>query len=278
MSSAPILVATDMSNRSDRAMARAFHIARDLGAPVVVMTVLDDAMPAEMLPDLHNRCRERLDRYCAGLSGGQVPFTVEVQTGDPAEDIIAAVEALQPRLLVLGTHRPRPFMDMLRETTMQRIVRRSQAPVLLATDRDDHEYRKVLLPTDFSPASAAAARLALEIAPKAELSALHALQVPYSGMLATAPSARADLEKPFRHDAKRADALWRQELDLSGMPPTEIVLGAPQLLVRDRAGQGRADLIAMGAHGRVGAARAILGSVSTDLMRDPPCDLLIARP
>ena len=62
------------------------------------------------------------------------------------------------------------------------------------------------------------------------------------------------------------------------MPPTEIVLGAPQLMVRNRAGQGRADLIAMGAHGRVGAARAILGSVSTDLMRDPPCDLLIARP
>ena len=46
----------------------------------------------------------------------------------------------------------------------------------------------------------------------------------------------------------------------------------------NRVRQGQADLIAVGAHGRVGAGRAILGSVSTDLMRDPPCDLLIARP
>lgn len=278
MSSAPILVATDMSNRSDRAMSRAFHIARDLGLPVLVMTVLDDAMPAEMLSDLHERSRDRLERYCATLSGGTVPFTVEVQTGDPTEDILAAVEVRQPRLLVLGTHRPRAFMDMVRETTMQRIVRHTSVPVLLVTDRDDHDYRSILVPTDFSPASAAAARVALEIAPKAQLSALHALQVPYSGMLATAPAARDELEKPFRNDAKRSDTLWRQELDLASMPPTEIVLGAPQRLMRDRVRQDQADLIAVGAHGRVGAGRAILGSVSTDLMRDPPCDLLIARP
>ena len=278
MTSAPILVATDMSNRSDRAMARAFRIARDLGAPVVVMTVLDDAMPADLMPDLHDRSRERLERYCATLSGGTVPFTVEIQTGDPTEDILAAVEARQPRLLVLGSHRPRAFMDMVRETTLQRIVRHTSAPVLLAMDRDDHDYRSVLVPTDFSPASASAARIALEIAPQAQLSALHALQVPYSGMLATAPAARDELEKPFRNDAKRSDALWRQELDLASMPPTEIVLGAPQRLMRDRVRQGQADLIAVGAHGRVGAGRAILGSVSTDLMRDPPCDLLIARP
>ena len=49
-------------------------------------------------------------------------------------------------------------------------------------------------------------------------------------------------------------------------------------MIQDHLAKGRYDLIAVGAHGRVGAARAILGSLATDLMRDPPCDLLIARP
>ena len=275
---APILVATDMSNRSDRAMSRAFHIARDLGAPVVVLTVLDEAMPTDLMPELHIRSRERLERFSNDLSDGAVAFKIEVQTGDPTHDILAAAAALKPRLLVLGTHRPRPFLDMLRETTVQRIVRLSDVPTLLVTDRDDHDYAHVLVPTDFSPAAAAAARLALTLAPGAQMAAVHALHVPFSGMLATTPAAQHDLEKPFRHDAERADADWRQALAIPGLPPTDIVLGAALSVVLKRCERGEIDLIAVGAHGRTGAARAILGSLATDLIRDPPCDLLIARP
>ena len=50
-----------------------------------------------------------------------------------------------------------------------------------------------------------------------------------------------------------------------------------QVLSEELARSG-ARLLTAGAHGRVGQARALLGSVATDLLRAAPCDVLIARP
>ncbi|QBF31366.1 universal stress protein [Thalassococcus sp. S3] len=273
----PILIASDMSHRSDRAMERAFALGRDRGAEVVVLSVLDDAMPADLLDTLQSRAVSALERY-AGSLGNEVNYSIRTELGDPTADILRAVEELDPQLLVMGMHRPRPFLDALRETTMQRIVRRTSCPVLLVADRCDHGYDKILAACDFSPAATSAIAVAHDLAPKATIRPVHALHVPYGGMLAKAPGARQDLEKPFRREAQQNDASWRMHNDLDHLEATEIIDGPAYSTIRTLADRDQIDLVCVGAHGRVGAAPAILGSLASDLMRDPPCDLLIARP
>ena len=113
----------------------------------------------------------------------------------------------------------------------------------------------------------------------AEKTAAHAIHVPYSGMLEATGSVQMDLQESFRHDAVEMDKAWRRDNALPATLEAETIMqiGAPfgtvHAMTRDR----RYDLITAGAHGRVGSARSLLGSFALDLMREPPCDLLIAR-
>ena len=273
-----ILVATDMSPRSDRAVRRAFDLARVHELPVTVLMVLDDAMLPDLTDMLHTKAEMELERFLATVGEGVAHDTI-IRVGDPTKDILHYAANDPKCLLVMGVHRPRPFLDALRETTMQRIVRRTSNPVLLVKDTADHRYDKVVAACDFSPASTASLRLALSLTPGATARLIHALHVPYSGMLGQTSSAAADLAKAFHKEAAQDDATWRASTELpQGAGETEVLPGSPYPLLRGLAERGEADLIAVGAHGRVGSARAILGSLSVDLMRDPPCDVLIARP
>ncbi|MEM8653765.1 MAG: universal stress protein [Pseudomonadota bacterium] len=273
-----ILIATDMSARSDRALRRAAHIARDHGASLTVMTVLDDAMPQDLITDLHAKTRAVLEASIKEVCNG-VTVTISAQPGDPAIAILqACTDGID--LLVMGTHRTRPFLDIVRETTAQRITRLTTTPVLLVTDRADHPYAKVLSACDFSPASSAAIRMANAVAPNASIAPVHALHVPYSGRLSRTSAAHEAIEASFRHDAESNAKAWLADtaLPTDKMSDLEILPGSALMILRSKVETQNIDLITVGAHGRVGAARSLLGSLATDLMRDPPCDVLIARP
>ncbi|WP_299042500.1 universal stress protein [uncultured Tateyamaria sp.] len=273
-----VLVATDLSARSDRAVRRAAQIARDHGARLRVMTVLDDAMPADLIAMVHDRTQSTIAHFVASACDG-VDVTVDVQPGDPTTAIVQACTA-DVDLLVMGTHRARAILDAIRETTMQRIARLTATPVLLVTDRADHPYAKVVAACDFSPASSAALRLAHLIAPAAHITPVHTLHIPYAGRLSHSTAAADAIEASFRHEAESAARTWleRETLPTQHMADLEIIPGSPMQILHGKVDHAGVDLITVGAHGRVGAARSLLGSLATDLMRDPPCDVLIARP
>ena len=276
--SAPILIASDLSARSDRALARGIDLARRLDTSAVVRTVLDSAMPEDMAEDLAARSAQRLKEQAEAIGQGEVAITIDAHIGDPGDDIVAKIVELKPRLLVMGTHRRRPFLDILRETTMQRVVRNTDCPALLVKDTADRGYDRIIAATDFSPA-AAAAGMALGIAEEGcEVTPVHALYVPFTGRMSNSPELMRELEASFRNDAKKLDTDWRDQNGLAALPDTQILGSSPIAVIEGAVGGAAHALIAIGAHGRVGASRSMLGSVVTDLMRDPPCDILVARP
>ena len=279
-SDAPILVASDLSPRSDRAMRRAFRLGAQLDRKVIAYSVLDDAMPLDIVEETHARAKARLTRFADSLAEGR-PCEVRTTIGDPTGDILKMVADTGASLLVMGAHRPRAFLGGLRETTMQRIVRNTQCTVLLAQDTCDHDYDTVLLACDFSPACSAALSLCQTFAPNGKIAPVHALHLPYSGFLGRNEKSKSELEAPFRSEAEAANENWRTAQNLDGhtqVGATEILIGSPYPTLRHEAEHRPADLIALGAHGRVGTTRAFLGSLASDLTRNPPCDLLIARP
>lgn len=276
----PILVASDLSPRSDRAMQRAFRIGAEQNRKVIAYSVLDDAMPADIVEDTHARAKARLTRFAASLAEDR-PFEVRTTIGDPTADVLSMIDKTGTDLLVIGAHRPRAFLGGLRETTMQRIVRHTNCAVLLAQDICDHDYETVLLACDYSPACTAALHLACRIAPVARITPVHALHLPYSGILGRTDKQKNELESPFRSEADAADISWRAAQSLENVKQvgeTEILIGSPYPTLRREAESRPADLIALGAHGRPGSRRSLLGSLATDLTRDPPCDLLVTRP
>ena len=118
---------------------------------------------------------------------------------------------------------------------------------------------EILFPTDFSPASEAAGRIAREMALQAG-ARLHVLHV---AVPVTDPAPAA--ESLTRAARSLADGLRVETALLSGWAGRNIV---------DYAREKRIDLIVVGTHGRTGITHAILGSVAEMVVRLAPCLVL----
>lgn len=269
-----LIVATDLSERGDRALQRAFILASGLGAKLTIATVVDDSLPGSIAETMARAAEAELARIVAAHPlAASVPHEIRVARGDPALAIAALAAAERADLLVLGVHRDRPLADLFRETTMERIVRQVGCPVLLVRRPAVAAYGAVVGAVDFSPASAAALRKAAEVAPGARLVAVHAVHVPYRGLMP------ADAAGSFIGEAEAAEAGWRQRETLpAALGKVALVEGAIGQVLTDVVRREDAELITVGAHARSGVHNALVGSFATRMMRDAPCDLLIARP
>lgn len=269
-----ILVATDLSERSDRAMYRAFQLAERHGAAITVLNVVDSAFPDDLANKIRTDTEERLARYCKSISRHSCALSVRI--ADPALCIQAEADAADADLIVVGLHRRRPVADFFKGTTLVRLAAASPRPLLVVRDPVDQDYRRPVCGLDLSPSSAAAARMAATLCPDAPIATFHAVHVPFRSYLA--PDRSAEDLRPFIVEATRKMDAWLPD---SGLPaqcekPAIIAESVP-LALRRMMEATNADLIALGAHGRSSLAPTHLGSFVEGLLYEPPCDVLVVR-
>ncbi|OIP83664.1 MAG: hypothetical protein AUK37_06930 [Rhodobacterales bacterium CG2_30_65_12] len=271
-----ILVATDLSERSDRAVRRAIWLAGQLGASCHAIHVVDDSLPEQLVEYLREETGIRLRRFI-DVNKGNVDVTTEILVGDATEAIPEQAKAHNADLVVLGLHRPRAILDNLRETTMERLVRLTRKPILLVREPADHAYSSVLAPISFSPACAAAVRAARMIAPEARMTMVHAVYLPFRGLTGERPGGVMDRE--LTAEARDVCARWCATEALPANRDAVIYESGGLNEVIDRERQMvNADLVALGAHTRGPIALHALGGFAASLVRHPPTDLLLAHP
>ena len=142
--------------------------------------------------------------------------------------------------------------------------------------------RRILHPSDFSPASRGAFRKAIEMAKasRAELLIVHVVNpiVPVAGEGYVSP-------KMYDEIAASSRAWARKQLDTlvakarkSGVRARGLLLeGATHEQIVRAARTKRADLIVMGTHGRSGLAKLFLGSVAGRVVTAAPVPVLTVR-
>ncbi len=143
---------------------------------------------------------------------------------------------------------------------------------------------KILLATDGSKFSEAATKaLASRIVPKnTEVLILEAVE-PFT--FATPPQMApgyapemAERREAQLKEAKASVATATAELQAAGFGvSTRVVEADPRTAILDVAEEWRADLIAMGSHGRKGIKKFLLGSVAESVARHARCSVLIVR-
>jgi nucleotide-binding universal stress UspA family protein len=145
---------------------------------------------------------------------------------------------------------------------------------------DDFGFRRVLVPTDLSDFAALALRYAALMRERAgsELTLLYAdetylpvdlLEAPLGYYLENAPQSREKLQQKFTEYAKA---------QIGGKFETVVVQDSPARAILNTAKSIRADLIIMGTHGRRGVRRAILGSVTENVLHEVEAPLLTITP
>lgn len=276
-----ILAATDMTPRSDRALARAALTARKTGAALYILHVVDEELPATIAEGEIASAEAAL----AELTSGSRDFrglgaTVEVLPGDPWKTIVERAEYLGADLLVLGRHRERGLSGMFEGTTIERVAKTSRRPVLRVATPAVKEYHAPIVGVDFSDCARQAARLALDLAPGAPVTLVHGYHVPYraltmhTGTLGSLSKAEKDqLEAALGMQM----ASFIAELPSAGREVrTVIAEGAPDRILGEQAGLLKADLLCLGMHARSWLHDSVLGSTARDMLAECRCDLLLA--
>jgi universal stress protein A len=142
--------------------------------------------------------------------------------------------------------------------------------------------KRVLVATDFSPASSAAVTYAFDLAVRLGAS-VHLLHVIEEWALTVTYLKALDIELPGLRERVIDDAhatlrALATSLAPGGAPTTtEVREGRPADVIVDVARSAEADLVVVGTHGRTGVAHAVLGSVAERVVRTAPCPVLTVR-
>jgi len=142
--------------------------------------------------------------------------------------------------------------------------------------------RRILHPSDFSRASAAAFARAVAMAKsdRAQLLLVHVLAppVPIAGEGYISPKVYDDLEASARaYGQKHLGALQAKARKAGVRTVTLLLDGVPHEQIARAAKSKKADLIVIGTHGRTGLAKFFLGSVASRVVAAAPCPVLTVR-
>jgi nucleotide-binding universal stress UspA family protein len=142
--------------------------------------------------------------------------------------------------------------------------------------------RRILHPSDFSPASGAAFKKAIEMAKanRAELLVTHVTNpiVPVAGEGYVSPKMYNDIAASTRAWATKELEKLVAKAKKSGVRAKGVIAegSAHEQIVR-LAKKTRADIIVIGTHGRSGLAKLFLGSVAERVVGAAPCPVLTVR-
>lgn len=144
------------------------------------------------------------------------------------------------------------------------------------------EIKRMLVPTDFSPASEIAFTYAIDMAVRQDAT-IHLLHVIDDASFATAypdgfyvelPGLRAQLTDEAM---RRLEEMAARSAAANVTATLEVAVGRPSRVLIERAKERGTDLIVMGTHGRSGFAHLVLGSVAERVVRTAPCAVLTVR-
>lgn len=143
-----VLVPTDFSDPSERALALAIQLARSFDARLTLMHVwtIPNTSYAEALTwpvdEMENAARKALDELQARTSKQYPIADAVLRVGSDWEQIISVAKERDVDLIVMGTHGRRGLPRLVLGSVAEKVVRLSPVPVLTVGSPDDANAKK----------------------------------------------------------------------------------------------------------------------------------------
>ena len=146
-------------------------------------------------------------------------------------------------------------------------------------------FKRILVPVDFSDHSHAALRMALTVArdSAAHITMMHVGVLPYYantelGWSTGTTEMFGDLQDRLaKEQIKALEVLAENELPEAVDRDFVLVQGYPPAEIAKQVEEGGHDLVVMGTHGRTGLSRALLGSVTERVVAQSPVPVLVVK-
>lgn len=287
-----VLLATDLSARGDRALARAIAIAAHRQAHLTVLHAFEEFNEESLTYDRRISPSWRAPPDAVAIAKRRIRAGLELEIGDAVEQATILIEEGEPAdviervavsegidLIVTGIAREGPFASqpVILGRTVERLLRRVPVPVLIVRNRPRAPYRHILVTTDFSEPSAYALQVALSFFPHQPLYLLHVFDLPGSGVL-------SDMHHHLE-SFRQTHEIELQQFLASLVLPVEarqqliplVEPGHPARLVREYVRERGADLVVLGTRGRGAMLEVLVGSTAKSILSSLVCDALVVR-
>ena len=280
-----IVVATDFSSRSNRALRQAGLLAQAGKAQLHLVHVVEEDQPADLVGmEKREATRLLVEQITSMPELGGVRCNPMVTTGHAFGEILRAAESVGPELIVMGQHRKQVLLDMFVGTTIERVVRGGRYPVLMVNHEAQRNYERVVVPVDMSEVAANAIRVALATGLMREDTAtiLHAFSPMGKSRMISAGAHPTTIDEYVRSENERALAELSDFLVSSDLGSKRwslrAVEGLPMEVINSVVSQARPDLLVMGTNNRSGLSRALIGSATEEALRSLKVDILVVPP
>ncbi len=280
-----IVLATDLSARSDRALDRAAQLARQWNAALIIVHALEkppvnppwwsqlEETPSWRRPaDPAEAIAEQIRQDAQDIGD----FEIRVSEGNPADVVMDVVRQEQADLIVLGTARNEALGRMMLGDTTEHLVRKSPVSILVVKNRPRAPYRHILAGTDFTEESRFGLAMAANMFPEATIALMHAFEMPYRSLMTD-----SKLSRDFSAMEKETIKSFVDESDLPEPARERIVPmiehGSPPVMLSKYATERGADLTVIGAFSRSLAFHLLVGGTARRIVDAVPSDVLVVR-
>lgn len=276
-----IAVATDFSERSERAVQRATLLAKQYGAEMVIFHVVDNDQPARFVQSQQVLAQEMIDSISAKVTSSDgVPCRASICLGPVADTVVRTVKEVEADLLVIGPSRPQRIGHLLTGTVCERVIRACSCPVLMSKGIPSTPYTNILVATDLSAGAEAALAAAgkLGMFTNTLTGVVYAFFAHAYKLMMRTSSSKKDIEEYMQSERSTAQRDLQEWLEKVSFSPdysvVEFIDITPAQLIQDCVRVHGADLVVVGISGKSGLSRFLLGSVAEGVLRDSKVDVL----
>jgi nucleotide-binding universal stress UspA family protein len=277
-----ILVAVDSSESSKNALHQAFKLANEEKCWITVTSVvppyegeIEILGVKDIRAALRKPCEDALDEVQKIAKTERMLVKTVCQEGEVYERIVDLADAENCDVIVMGRRGLRRIERTLIGSVTARVIGHTQRDVLVVPNGTTVGWKTIVLATDGSKYSAAAAERAIAFAKSygGELKVLSVVDVP-SEFYADAPKAVEDLVRK----AKGFVADVKNQAEAAGVSAETFVVEAEAYqAVNNLAQEQKANMIVLGSHGRTGLRRLLMGSVTEAVIGHASCPVLIVK-
>jgi len=264
-----LLVATDSSESSRNAVEEAIQLAKACSSKLIAMTtVLTNREYEDAMPWVIEQAEREMQEKLASIGGMASEQGVDCETfiyrgDDPSLDIVSAAVTKHVDMIVMGTHGRKGIKKLIMGSVTGKVIGQAPCKVLVVHPDGKIDYRTILIATDGSRHSAAAASEATAVAKR------------YKSSLIIVSVASSATEVPLAEEnVKQVMKLAEREgLEKAGT----VLQGKPHEAILNIAKEKRVGLIVVGSHGRTGLTSLLMGSVTERVISEAESAVLVVK-
>lgn len=277
-----LLLATDFGPANPSLTAATVHLARAFGSVVTPLHVVDLDSASSLVDYFRRQVGLRMmEPLVEALKQERVELTHPViLTGPVVDQLLRKADEIDADLIVLGAGEPRPDGTVLAGPLTETIIQQSRQPVLAIHPGQPLPLRRILCPIDGSATSLRGLKNAIRLAQAFQSEVCVLSVVPEVSWLAAAAEVGSltQAHEQFADRWEESVMALLDKTDFGGVTwKMEVRCGSTAETILAAAKEKQVDLIVMGATGRSGIARLLLGSTTRRVLRELPCSLLVVH-